>query len=292
MERRTVELPRKKKAPEESQNLKIVREEPREELPEEAVPRESRKKRLRRRRRKKALAIFLRILVALLGLALFLGITVGLIYLLCNIKKVNVVSCEKYTAEEMEEFVLNDEYSFNSVYVYFKNLILPVTNIPFVESYQVKLNSPTEITIVVKEKELFAYVTDEEGRYVYFDSDGVVQEVSERLIEGVLLIDGISCEDASVGKNLPVEGGTLLGVLTLIKNLRKYEIAAEAPAFDNRGDLWVVCGNVRVNFGSVDNMAEKVTRLSIILPKVAGYTGILHLEDWTPEHTDIIFEKK
>ena len=35
---------------------------------------------------------------------------------------------------------------------------------------------------------------------------------------------------------------------------------------------------------------EKIMRLQYILPTINGQAGILHLENWTPESTDIVFE--
>ena len=36
---------------------------------------------------------------------------------------------------------------------------------------------------------------------------------------------------------------------------------------------------------------QKVIRLSIILPQLDGLSGTLHLESWTPETTDIIWDR-
>ncbi len=300
MEKRIIEVPRKGRpidgSSPEGTEVRVIPRRPTEERDTEEEysreeMRETRKNRIKKKKRQRVLVMLSRLLLAVTTLVVSVALIVGIIYLACDVKEVNVTGTDKYSAEEIRDYVLNDEYSFNSVYVYLKNRIFPVKSIPFIETVTVSLSSPNTVVIELTEKDLFAYVMAEDGRYVYFDGDGVVQEISDRLIENVLLISGISCEEASVGENLPVDDKTLLGVLTLIKNLRKNEIEAEAPSFDKKGDLWVLCGTVSVNFGSVDNIAEKVTRLHIILPQVQGMTGVLHLEDWTPDHTDIIFEK-
>ena len=40
-----------------------------------------------------------------------------------------------------------------------------------------------------------------------------------------------------------------------------------------------------------DYLEEKIMRLPHILPYLDGQTGILHLEDWTEDNTDIVFER-
>ena len=46
-----------------------------------------------------------------------------------------------------------------------------------------------------------------------------------------------------------------------------------------------------MKIGSEDNLSQKVVRLSIILPQLDGLSGTLHLETWTPETTDIIWDR-
>jgi len=44
--------------------------------------------------------------------------------------------------------------------------------------------------------------------------------------------------------------------------------------------------------GSADNLTDKLMRLEYILPELTGKKGTLHLENWSNENTDIIFEPK
>jgi len=43
--------------------------------------------------------------------------------------------------------------------------------------------------------------------------------------------------------------------------------------------------------GTTTNLAQKTKRLPYILPYLDGKSGTLHLEDWTEENTDIVFEE-
>ena len=51
-------------------------------------------------------------------------------------------------------------------------------------------------------------------------------------------------------------------------------------------------GNVKVEMGSLELLTQKVERLDKILPQLSGMQGTLHLENWTEETTNIVFDKK
>ena len=42
---------------------------------------------------------------------------------------------------------------------------------------------------------------------------------------------------------------------------------------------------------SEDYLTQKIARLSAIMPQLSGLSGILHLETWTPDTTDIVFDR-
>ena len=43
--------------------------------------------------------------------------------------------------------------------------------------------------------------------------------------------------------------------------------------------------------GSVELLTQKVERLNEILPSITGMEGVLHMENWTEESANIIFQK-
>ena len=56
--------------------------------------------------------------------------------------------------------------------------------------------------------------------------------------------------------------------------------------------MLVYSDDITVNVGSADNLTDKIMRLQYILPQLTNQTGTLHLENWSNENTDIIFEPK
>ena len=47
-----------------------------------------------------------------------------------------------------------------------------------------------------------------------------------------------------------------------------------------------------ISLGSSSYLEEKLERLSYILPEIEGMQGTLHLENFSPNNTDVVFEKQ
>jgi cell division protein FtsQ len=56
--------------------------------------------------------------------------------------------------------------------------------------------------------------------------------------------------------------------------------------------MTVYSDGITIQVGTADNLAQKILRLQYILPQLEGKKGTLHLENWTSETTDIIFDPK
>ena len=238
---------------------------------------------LRRRRRLTLLLVIL----LLLGLG-FVTVWKGFV-----VKKVSVEGNSVYSDEQIKEWVLNDEYSWNSLYVYLKNKLRKPGEVPFVDSMEITLNSPQEVQIHVIEKGMLGYVyIPEQGQNAYFDKDGFVVELSPEIIEGVMQIKGLSVGEVALYEKLNLENTNVLQtLLTVTQLLKKYEQEPELLTVQDRGIL-LDYGKIQVNLGMGDYLSEKILRMQQLLPKLDGKSGILHLETWTKNSTDVFFEKK
>lgn len=94
----------------------------------------------------------------------------------------------------------------------------------------------------------------------------------------------IPAEDASVFN-------TMLGLSRMVA---KYEIIPEMVAFDEENHVTLVYqqGHILCQLGADELLEEKITRIAAILPQLKEETGVLHLEDYTTETTNIIFSKE
>ena len=200
---------------------------------------------------------------------------------------------ELYSPEQIQNMVLNDEYSWNSLYVDLKYRFLDVGDVPFVDTMEISLDDPHTVRISVYEKGILgSFYIDTLGQYAYFDKDGFVVETSSDVIEGVPKITGISCDTVVLYEKLPLENEAILNrLLSLTQILKKYDLSPENIHYDSAENPVLIYGSIEVVVGSDDYLTQKIARLSAILPQLSGLSGTLHLDTWTPDTTDIVFDR-
>lgn len=242
--------------------------------------------RKKKKKWKVRLAVFL-ILVALLVIGALVVIKVF------TVKKVIITGNVNCSEETVKEWVLKDEYSWNSLYVYLKNKFVEPEDIPFVDTVEVSLNSPHVLEIKVYEKGLLGCVYMEAlGQNAYFDKDGLVVEMSSDVIEGVPRVTGLEVDEIVLYEKIPIKGKSVLkNLLTLTQSLKKYQLVPESIHYSSEGSYTLSYGSITVLMGQAQHVNEKVMRLSYIMPSLEGQEGTLHLENWTEDTTDISFQK-
>ena len=108
----------------------------------------------------------------------------------------------------------------------------------------------------------------------------------------VPLITGLKFESVEVGQVLSVEDPTVFNtILALTRMIDKYEIQPDYVEFAEDQSMTLYYGNVRISLGTDSNLEEKMTRVAAILPKLTGKSGVLHLEDFTDDTQNIIFDQ-
>lgn len=242
--------------------------------------------RRRKKRRKIGLYIFL-VLILLIAACVFIVMNVF------TVENVVVEGNELYSSKQIENMVLDDEYSWNSLYVDLKYRFIDIGEVPFVDTMEVSLDNPHTVHIKVYEKGMLGYLyIDSIGQNAYFDKDGFVVETSTEIIDGVPKITGVSCDEVVLYEKLQLENSDILrDLLNLTQTLKKYNLLPDEIQYDSNMEPVLYYGTIQVKIGSEDNLSQKVVRLSIILPQLDGLSGTLHLETWTPETTDIIWDR-
>lgn len=242
--------------------------------------------RKRKKRRKVGLLIFLT-LVLLIAAAVFVVLNVY------TVENVVVEGNELYSDEQIKSLVLNDEYSWNSLYVDLKYRFRSIGDVPFVDTMEISLDDPHTVHIVVYEKGILgSFYIETIGQNAYFDKDGFVVETTSDIIEGVPRVTGISCDEVVLYEKLPLEEEDILTkLLALTQMLNKYNLLPSEIHYDENLRPTLTYDDILVEVGSDDYLSQKVVRLSAILPQLSGLSGTLHLETWTPDTTDIIFDR-
>lgn len=210
----------------------------------------------------------------------------------CNVKNYIFVGNTVYQEDEIKRLVVTERYDTNVVVGSIMSYIVPKKGIPFVSRIRIKPAGLNAVKVEITEKELFGASQIEDGRYVYYDSKYNVSEVSERLVEGVKMIElPALTKEPEAGKRLPVDDGTLKSLEILDRELPKREVSVDGTRLSDDGSIVLYKGNIEIRLGQRANLAEKIQRLPYILPTIENQSGILHLEDFSEENTDVVFEK-
>ncbi len=236
---------------------------------------------------------FLKVAIVLLGIVILVAVIFLGVYFGCEIKKVTVEGNELHENQVIQDIILNDDYSWNSVYVFLKYKFKKPETIPFVDTVEVSLKSPSEIVLKVYEKEIIGYLyVNTTGQFAYIDRDGIVEELSTREIDGVVELEGLNVSDVKLYKTLKTDRKALYkNLLALTNTLEKYKLAPKKiKVLESQGFL-LNYGKIKVNFGTATDLNEKIVRLQKILPQLDGLRGTLHMEEWINEDSDITFRK-
>ena len=207
-----------------------------------------------------------------------------------RVDKVEVTGNSYYTEEEIKKLVMGEHK--NSLYLVFLYDYLDGKEIPFVDSVEVSLVSPSHIKIRVYEKTMIGYVKYM-GANLYFDKDGTVVESSEEVLDGIPCIKGLKFDTLTLYQPLNVKNKDIFDILlSVTQMMEKYELKPDAITLKKEGtEIVLTFANVRVNLGSGENMDVKAARIQSLLPDLEDKSGVLHMEEYTNESTNISFIK-
>ncbi len=195
-----------------------------------------------------------------------------------------------YSNEEIQEMVMGGKLGHNSIYLSMKYRNRQIEDVPFVETMDVNILSPNSIKITVYEKSMAGFV-EYMGQYFYFDKDGTVVESSAVKTMGVPQIKGLTFDHIILLEKLPVEDENIFKhILDISQLLEKYGISAEQIYFDKNYDITLYFGQCRIKLGNTDYIDEKIMKLKTILPNIEDKKGILRMENYTSQSTDVTFE--
>ncbi len=210
-----------------------------------------------------------------------------------GVEEVTVTGNTRYSSEQIEDMVMAGPLGHNSLFLYLKYHNRSVKDIPFIERMDVSIDSPTSVIINVYEKAVAGYVKYL-GRYMYFDREGIIVEASPEAIMGIPLVTGLSFDECVLYEPLPVEDTSVFSTILAITQLfDKYNLSADRIYFDNAGEVTLYFGNARAIIGTMDNIDEKMMKLTSIIPSVRTLSGELHLENYSADKDEgyITFEK-
>ena len=98
------------------------------------------------------------ILIAVLSVVLAVAIAALLLVKVFVVKNVKVEGNLLYDENLIKTTVLNDEYSWNSLYVFLKYTFTDTQQLPFIDTMEITMEDPQTLHIKVYEKGLLGYL--------------------------------------------------------------------------------------------------------------------------------------
>ena len=205
-------------------------------------------------------------------------------------RQVTVTGNAYYTKEEVVDLLLDEGSLQNTLLVYLRYKYQEHPEIPFIDDFEVTMDSWQSLKIRVYEKNMVGYVRYL-GQDVYFDKDGIVVESSTQELEGIPQISGVTFDSLAIHQPLSVEDPTIFDtILSITKLLTKYDLDPDEIRFGAGGELFLQLGDVKVALGTGENLDEKISRLKQLEGDLKDKSGTLHMENYTDETTHISLE--
>lgn len=227
------------------------------------------------------------VVLAALAVLFILGLSFAGVF---RVRQVTVTGNAYYTKEEVVDLLLDEGSLQNTLLVYLRYKYQEHPEIPFIDDFEVTMDSWQSLKIRVYEKNMVGYVRYL-GQDVYFDKDGIVVESSTQELEGIPQISGVTFDSLAIHQPLSVEDPTIFDtILSITKLLTKYDLDPNEIRFGAGGELFLQLGDVKVALGTGENLDEKISRLKQLEGDLKDKSGTLHMENYTDETTHISLE--
>ena len=227
------------------------------------------------------------VVLAVLAVLFILGLSFAGVF---RVRQVTVTGNAYYTKEEVVDLLLDEGSLQNTLLVYLRYKYQEHPEIPFIDDFEVTMDSWQSLKIRVYEKNMVGYVRYL-GQDVYFDKDGIVVESSTQELEGIPQISGVTFDSLAIHQPLSVEDPTIFDtILSITKLLTKYDLDPDEIRFGAGGELFLQLGDVKVALGTGENLDEKISRLKQLEGDLKDKSGTLHMENYTDETTHISLE--
>lgn len=227
--------------------------------------------------------IILIILIILLSVFAFLATR--------KIEKVTYEGNERLSDEELSSHIFGETIDYNPIVFWIKNFFGEKIEIPFVEEYDVEMESLTAIKIMVYEKSIVGYISYMDT-YMYFDKDGIVVENSRSEYEDVPEITGIKFENIILHEKIPVKNDKIFNlILDVTQTVDKYDIKVKKINISENLEATLYINSFRIALGSDGDYGKKIAALADILPHMEDIPGELDMREYNKNDTGYVFKK-
>ena len=217
----------------------------------------------------------------------------GVLYLnTYKLKNIKVSGCVNVDEQTIIDAIEERSFSSNTVLLYLSNKFNPIDDIPFVAKLEIEFISKNEISVIVYEKSMAGCV-EYMDQYVYFDKDGIILDVSSRIIEGVPCIKGLSFESWEMGEKLPIDDTSKFqSILAITQLVEKYELDIDGIKFTPENEIIVIHDKITIELGSGEYLEIQMMNLGSILEGLEGKEGTLYMKDFNSDNATASFSNK
>ena len=196
-----------------------------------------------------------------------------------RIKNISFEGNEKVSDTQVARVIFEKDYDSLSAVLFLKNKFAKKKTIPLVNSYSIEWLSPTNIIVHVNEKSVVAFVRRDINN-LYFDADGVINEVSNVRRDGAVEVTGIDFKNYNVGEKIEFSDEKLLSaILNISSFLKENSLQASLIEIRKGTDIYIYIGSIIAFMGDTKNMEIKLQRLVDIYPQIKDLSGTLDLKD-------------
>nr|WP_027870202.1 VCBS repeat-containing protein [[Eubacterium] cellulosolvens] len=115
----------------------------------------------------------------------------------------------------------------------------------------------------------------------------------EEALAELPLVSGLTDQKPVMGKKIKVRNDGIFNYIQALKKIiNKFGIRPDYVSVENGTELSLHLGDVVVSLGPDNLLEDKISRMVSILPQLTGMKGTLHLETFTDETVNIVFEKE
>ncbi|MGN0383886.1 MAG: cell division protein FtsQ/DivIB [Eubacterium sp.] len=218
---------------------------------------------------KKVIVLIVILLITVFMLAFFM---------IFKIENIDVTGNEKYTDEEIKDYIFENNYERNTVLFFFENTFGKKKEIAFVEDYDIEIESYNSVKITVYEKSIVGYI-EYMGNNMYFDKDGMVVESSTEILDNIPKVTGMTFDYIVLYEKLPVENEKVFSLLLdVTQTLEKYALKVDKIYISDKLETTLYIDNVKVELGNSD-INEKMVTLNDLYTNLEGYSGTLDMKE-------------
>ena len=217
-------------------------------------------------------------------------IIICLVLFMITIKSVEVEGNNRYSDDEVKNFILKDKYDNHTLYFFLKSKFGDNTKIAYVESYNVDLISLNSIRISVNEKYLVGCI-EYMGTFMSFDKNGIISESSKTQLEGVPLVTGLDFNYVLINEKLPVEDPEVFDLLlNFTQLLRKFQILVDKIYLTSSQEILIYLGDVKIELGTKENLNEKLIDLKDIQELIKDKSGTMDMKTYDENKVGYTFK--